>query len=44
MAQQQLGQPMKGTHQIAAKVLPRADEIAQRLLVDRSAGGLQLPA
>ena len=35
MAQQQLAQSLPGAHQITAHVLPRADQIAQRLLLDR---------
>ena len=35
VAQQQLRQSLPGAHQIAADVLPRADQIAQRLLLDR---------
>jgi hypothetical protein len=34
MTQQQLGQPVPRPHQVAAQVLARADEIAQRLFLD----------
>jgi hypothetical protein len=34
VAQQQLGQPVAGAHQIAAQVLTRADQVAQRLFLD----------
>jgi hypothetical protein len=34
VAQQQLGEPLPGAHQIATHVLSRAHEIAQRLLLD----------
>jgi len=43
-AQQQLRQPMPGAHQIAAQILTRTDEVAQRLLLDaRDRHPMQLP-
>ena len=34
VAQQQLRQPMTGAHEIAAQILPRTHQIAQRLFLD----------